>query len=212
MTRRYPATGSRFPPMRLRPTLVPALVLLLTLGACSHDGRTLRPAQPDQTQSIVDPTTTVATTVPKSLAVTVKWSTDGSTIDRQFTCDGGGQAPEVSWSGVPSTTAEVALAVVDDDANGYVHWVVGGLPAVGGSMQAGALPAGAVAGTNGTGTVGWTGPCPPPGSAHHYRLTLYALDEEIGLGGHDGGIASIDEFATHAVATAHTSATYTRAG
>ncbi len=196
----------------MRPRSVLSLLLsssALALSACSNDGRTLRPAAPDQTQSIVDPTTT-ASVVPEPLTVTVRWSSNGNEIDRGHTCDGENRAPEVSWSGIPSTTAEVALAVVDDDANGFVHWLVGGLPAVGGSMQAGALPAGAVQGPNGAGTTGWTGPCPPPGPSHRYRLTLYALDEEIGLAGHDTTAAVLAAFADHTIATAETTATYAR--
>ncbi|MCU1345419.1 MAG: hypothetical protein JWL70_1685 [Acidimicrobiia bacterium] len=210
--------------MRLRPVLVP-LSLAVALGGCSHDGRTLRPAQPDQTQSIVDPTTTVGNSTGTAatggqsghapvakLTVKVEWGSDGSTVAKQYTCDGGGTSPAVSWSGVPSTAAEIGLAMVDDDAKRFVHWVVGGLPAVDGSMPAGGLPQGAIAGVNGAGTTGWTGPCPPPGSPHHYRLTIYALDEEIGLGGHDGGTPTIDQFVAHALAQAESTATYGRAG
>ncbi|MEO7398733.1 MAG: YbhB/YbcL family Raf kinase inhibitor-like protein, partial [Ilumatobacteraceae bacterium] len=29
--------------------------------------------------------------------------------------------------------------------------------------------------------VGWRGPCPPAGTTHHYRFTLYALAEHIEL-------------------------------
>jgi Raf kinase inhibitor-like YbhB/YbcL family protein len=195
--------------MRSRLVLLP-LSLSLVLGACRHDGRTLKPARPDETQSIVDPTTTLKALPTAPFTVLVKWSSDGTTIDRGHTCDGENQAPQVAWTGVPSATAEVALAVVDEDANGYVHWVVGGLPAVDGSLQAGALPPNAVEGTNGSGSVGWTGPCPPPGTTHHYHLTLYALDQEIGLGGHDGGAATISAFADHAIARAEATATYSR--
>jgi len=31
-------------------------------------------------------------------------------------------------------------------------------------------------GVNDFGEVGYGGPCPPPGPAHHYVFTLYALD------------------------------------
>ncbi|PYN96437.1 MAG: YbhB/YbcL family Raf kinase inhibitor-like protein, partial [Candidatus Rokuibacteriota bacterium] len=29
--------------------------------------------------------------------------------------------------------------------------------------------------------LGWGGPCPPPGPAHRYVFTLYALDSEVTL-------------------------------
>lgn len=39
-----------------------------------------------------------------------------------------------------------------------------------------ALPAGATAWRNDYDAFGWDGPCPPPGPAHRYVFTLYALD------------------------------------
>jgi hypothetical protein len=40
-----------------------AIVFAIALTACSHDGRDLQPARPDQTQSILDPTTIPSTTI-----------------------------------------------------------------------------------------------------------------------------------------------------
>ena len=37
------------------------------------------------------------------------------------------------------------------------------------------LPSGAVQVHNDFGSLGYAGPCPPPGRPHHYRLLLYAL-------------------------------------
>ena len=47
--------------------LLPALfVPVLALAACQHDGRTLRPARPDQNVSISTTSSTVASTVVSS--------------------------------------------------------------------------------------------------------------------------------------------------
>ncbi len=52
-----------------------------------------------------------------------------------------------------------------------------GSSAASAALPTGALPDGAVNGANGTGRVGYTGPCPPAAdAAHHYVFTLYALD------------------------------------
>ncbi len=32
------------------------------------------------------------------------------------------------------------------------------------------------------GAIGYKGPCPPPGSPHHYHFRLYALDDELSAG------------------------------
>jgi Raf kinase inhibitor-like YbhB/YbcL family protein len=114
---------------------------------------------------------------------------DGETIPQSavfdaFGCTGGNQSPELSWSGAPAGTKSFALTIWDPDAPttvGFVHWIVFDIPADVTSLPAGAgTPGGAVAG----GTQGFTdfgfssygGPCPPPGPAHRYILTVYALD------------------------------------
>ena len=48
------------------------------------------------------------------------------------------------------------------------------------SIGEGDVPVGAIEGQNGFSTatvpsIGWSGPCPPAGTTHHYRFTLYAL-------------------------------------
>jgi Raf kinase inhibitor-like YbhB/YbcL family protein len=68
----------------------------------------------------------------------------------------------------------------DTDANGFVHWVVVGIPGDETALS-NPLPDGAVAGLNGKGTTGYTPPCPPSGT-HHYVITVYALSSSLGLG------------------------------
>jgi phosphatidylethanolamine-binding protein (PEBP) family uncharacterized protein len=38
-----------------------------------------------------------------------------------------------------------------------------------------------VLGRNSFGSLGYRGPCPPPGRAHHYVITVYALGQSSGL-------------------------------
>jgi Raf kinase inhibitor-like YbhB/YbcL family protein len=93
------------------------------------------------------------------------------TVPKQFTCDGGSHIPRIRWTAVAVT--EWALEMVDPDAPGgeFVHWVVYGIPA--GTTAVGPeLPAGALQGKNGRGQAGYTGPCPPPGPAHHYHFIV----------------------------------------
>jgi len=116
--------------------------------------------------------------------------TDGGTIANAqvfngFDCKGGNVSPALRWSGAPDGTRSFALMVHDPDAptgSGWWHWIVYNIPAGTTSLPAGAgdpakhlLPAGVVQGRTDYGTVGYGGPCPPPGKPHHYYFRLYAL-------------------------------------
>src|SRR5260370_18264504 len=103
-----------------------------------------------------------------------------SEIANIFGCNGGNQAPRLQWSGAPAGTKSYAVTMFDPDAptgSGFWHWLTWDIPASDTSLDATALPAGAVAGTNDAGLTGYLCPCPPPGDrTHRYQLTLYALD------------------------------------
>jgi len=113
---------------------------------------------------------------------------DGSHIPAKFTCSGAGLSPQLAWTAPPAATASLALIVTDPDAprGTWVHWVLYSLPAgtralPEGLPALGQLPDGALQGRNDFGKIGYGGPCPPPGSPHHYIFTLYALDAKLNL-------------------------------
>jgi putative phosphoribosyl transferase len=121
----------------------------------------------------------------KHLMLTPVDFANGQGLSPQFTCDGPGTSPGLSWSNVPPGTQSFALVVHDPDApsGDFAHWIVYDIPAnttgiPEGAASKGELPAGAVEGTNGRGSKGWTPPCPPSGT-HHYRFELYALDMRL---------------------------------
>jgi Raf kinase inhibitor-like YbhB/YbcL family protein len=108
---------------------------------------------------------------------------DGAAIPKAFAfnqngCGGENRTPRVRWDAVPPGTRTFSLTVVDHDAakpGGWTHWAVFRLPA--NTRALGDLPvSGAVILRNSFGTLGWGGPCPPPGSVHHYTFELRALD------------------------------------
>jgi Raf kinase inhibitor-like YbhB/YbcL family protein len=114
--------------------------------------------------------------------------TEGGTIAmaQVFTdCKGSNVSPALKWSGAPEGTKSFALLVHDPDAptgSGWWHWVVYNIPATTNSLPSGAgdpkrnlMPAGSTQGRTDYGTVGYGGPCPPPGKPHHYNFRLYAL-------------------------------------
>jgi Raf kinase inhibitor-like YbhB/YbcL family protein len=190
---------------------VTRLALLLAtvavaLTACSHDGRALRPAGPNQTASIITSTSSTAgaavntgsqsgtspgrsgVTGGSGMAIVTPWA-DGAAIEAQYTCRGADTSPAISWSGVPATAKELAIAFTDLDADDFVHWVIAGLPPAAVGLAANTVPQGAVLASNGFNEAAYSGPCPPDGR-HTYLMTLYALGQPSGLaGGVDGKTA-----------------------
>lgn len=98
-------------------------------------------------------------------------------------CQGGNTSPALSWNHPPAGTRSFAVLMFDPDApGGWWHWGVFDISAGVSSLPVGAgdparhlLPAGAVQVRNDFGSLGYAGPCPPPGPPHHYRMMLYAL-------------------------------------
>ena len=111
-------------------------------------------------------------------------------MSSRYACDNVVEpSPPLSWSGVPGTTQAFALVLEATDAPDEVvaHWILYNLPA-----HLRQLPenvarveqpeTGGLQGRNDFGRIGYNGPCPPPGMAHQYRLTLYSLDAPLDLG------------------------------
>ncbi|MFP3976169.1 MAG: YbhB/YbcL family Raf kinase inhibitor-like protein [Dehalococcoidia bacterium] len=109
---------------------------------------------------------------------------EGEGIPDMYTCNGQDISPPLTWKNVPIGTKALTLIVDDPDALGgaFTHWIVFNIPADSRELPA-AIPSqdrllgGALQGKNGFGKTGYGGPCPPPGPAHRYRFTLYALDK-----------------------------------
>lgn len=109
--------------------------------------------------------------------------TVGGEVPDRFTCLGEDLSPPLDWAGAPDGTRSLALTLRDPDAphGTFTHWLVYALPADSLGLSEGVtpnpqLPNGAYQGTNSFGKIGYGGPCPPPGPAHRYVFTLYALN------------------------------------
>ena len=142
---------------------------------------------------------------------------EGKSIPRKFTCDGADRSPPLHWEGAPEGTNALALVVDDPDApsGAWTHWLLYNMPpatrALGEGIPTSAtLGDGSRQGTNDFGKVGYSGPCPPPGSTHRYRFKLYALSSPIELepgAKRDAVLKAIDE---KRLAEAELTATYGR--
>ncbi len=205
-----------------RLALLAASVLLLL--ACASDGRTLRPPAPGATAppppSAASADTGLAaagtpgTPSVSGFTLTSTAFDPGQPIPIAYTCDAAGQAlsPPLAWGAVPAGTVELAITVVDPDANDFVHWVVAGIDPSVQAISAGDLPDGVVQGKNSGGSIGWTGPCPPKGPPHHYVFSLYALSAPSGLSDGVDGPTAIATLQNTDNAPATLTGTYQRAG
>jgi len=156
-------------------------------------------------------------TPPSRLILTSAAFAPGSPIPTDYTCDGNDRSPPLAWSDPPAGTAAFVLVVEDPDAPGglFTHWLLYDLPASARSLPAGVPPRptlenGARQGRNDFGTVGYRGPCPPPGRPHRYVFRLFALDQPTGLPAAAHRADVLRALAGHTLATGELYGTYGR--
>jgi len=165
-----------------------ALGVLLLTGGCGRQGQAEPATRP--AGGPVQPAPLGQGTEAKKVAWTLSSSAfkDGARIPRKYTCDGEDVSPALSWTAPAAKTAELALICDDPDAprGTFTHWVLYALPASAASLpenvaKTETLPklGGAKQGKNSAGRIGYMGPCPPSGPAHHYHFMLYALEEKV---------------------------------
>jgi Raf kinase inhibitor-like YbhB/YbcL family protein len=102
----------------------------------------------------------------------------GGAIPPRFTCQGQDVSPPLRWSDVPAAAQTVDIVMRDRDAPGgnFIHWRLEGIPRSIQKLLTGQVPFGTKVGGNDFGTLGYRGPCPPAGPAHHYVITVSALE------------------------------------
>jgi hypothetical protein len=164
---------------------------------------------------VVDPTAGPELQVPaEPFSLAAPW-VDGGDIDPRHTCDGMNVSPALSWGAVPEGTVEIAISLVDDSAvsegQPFVHWVIGGLDPTEIAVVEGDVPETAVQALNFFGDVGYGGPCPPVGDEPHlYRLTAYALNQQLELADGVPAAEFLDVIATLTVASTDVTGFYQR--
>jgi Raf kinase inhibitor-like YbhB/YbcL family protein len=139
----------------------------------------------------------------------------GQPIDERYTCDGDDISPPLSWKSPPADTVQLAFAMIDEstfvDGRPFVHWVLAGIDTSEISLLEDTVPPGAIQATNSFGTIGWSGPCPPEGEpAHTYRVTMYALNQQVELADGTPAEELLGFIEQVAIATADATVTFQR--
>ena len=104
---------------------------------------------------------------------------DGSTMSTEYTCDGSGVSPELSWSNPPQGTKEFALimSTLPGDGTTKWSWVIYGIPANTRELAKNTTGVGIFGvGSHGS-TTKYQPPCSKGPGAKIYTITLYALSE-----------------------------------
>ncbi|MCE1247257.1 MAG: YbhB/YbcL family Raf kinase inhibitor-like protein [Firmicutes bacterium] len=113
---------------------------------------------------------------------------EGETIPKKHSGQGADVSPSIVWDKIPPGTKSFALICDDPDApsGNWVHWVIFNIdPST--TTIAENVPKNlqvlnnALQGKNDFGQIGYNGPMPPPGKAHRYIFTVYALDTMLNL-------------------------------
>lgn len=177
----------------------------------THAASAPAPAPPPARQHVS--ATGVAKTAKASIVLTSRSFANRRPIPSTFTCDGFDGAPDLSWTGVPSDAA--ALAITMEDPNGpkgtFMHWSMFNIKPSITSLAAGKVPPGAVQGENDFHQVGYGGPCPSyTEGTHRYVFTVYALRAQISLPEGSSPQDVRDEIDNAALAKGRLTGTYRR--
>jgi Raf kinase inhibitor-like YbhB/YbcL family protein len=180
------------------------VILLLASSVCQLKAQQIMQNQRD-TRKIVP------------LNVTSTAFQNGGAIPKRFSCQGDNVSPPLAWSGATSSIRSFVLVCEDPDAprGTFVHWVMyniapnqftlaGNIPAID------PLPNGIRQGENGADKIGYTGPCPPAGKAHHYHFSVYGLDEKLSFSGEVNRDKVISAITGHIIAQGELIGTYMR--
>ena len=117
----------------------------------------------------------------------IKVGFDKGDFPKKHTCDGEDISPRIDIDRIHSPF----LAIILDDWIGpderFTHWLMWdigarsfipeNIPRIAELSE----PFPALQGTNNFGTIGYRGPCPPPGQTHTYYFNVYGLDAKLGI-------------------------------
>lgn len=222
----------------VKKTIITAVALLALTACDTGDGTTLKQPTSPTTLAPIDTTPLASVAIepiepaepivagsdqipaPAALPSGVfqlfaPWAEAGP-IDSRYSCDGSNVSPSFSWADVPEGTAELAVAFVDEtnlsNEQPFIHWVMTGIdPSTERtSVAEGQVPDGAAQALNFFGDIAFAGPCPNPGETNNFRLTLFALNQQLEVADGTPATELLNLINTVSLATTSVTGTHTR--
>ena len=205
----------------VRRGLVAAAAAAVFLAACNDDGREMRPPVLPPPPTTTTPPATVppgeatleavsTTTLAPSFQLVTAW-TNGSPIPARYTCDDADVAPALSWTTAPVDAVEIAVTMVDLDAD-FIHWVMFAISPTRTALGEDEVPPGAIEWTNDFGDTGYGGPCPPGDDSHTYLFTVHALNQQVEVADDASATEVVDLLNQTSILESSVSGTYARSG
>ncbi|PCJ20617.1 MAG: hypothetical protein COB02_03590 [Candidatus Cloacimonadota bacterium] len=108
-----------------------------------------------------------------------------------YTCSN--LSPPLTFEGVPPNTLSLVLVVKNTSTNNSI-WNVYNISKLSTGTSAGVIPGFGIQGRNGSGSIGYEGPCPSQGTTQFVDFKLYALNISLGLstGAADNFLDTVD--------------------
>lgn len=126
-----------------------------------------------------------AATTPSDAAALMLTSSafaDRGMLPVDYTCDGAGRSPPLTWSGAPGNTVELALLMTTNAKDGLKwNWVLWGIPANISALPDNAMGIGTAGLTSDGPKLAYSPPCSKGPGLMSYTLTLYALSGKPAL-------------------------------
>jgi phosphatidylethanolamine-binding protein (PEBP) family uncharacterized protein len=116
-----------------------------------------------------------------AVSVSVPVLLPGNLIPKLYTCDGNDLSLPVRWRGIPRSTAEIAVFIVNfQPVHGklFFDWAVGGIKPTLHGLTAGTLPRDAVVGRNSFGKSDYS-ICPPSGKRSVFAVKVLPLPHAL---------------------------------
>ena len=202
--------------------LFPLLIIFFAFIQCtqstssSSSNKNLLTAAALYTYSTSSSTTNKCTSSSTSTTLTVSSTigVSGSTMSSNYACTlygGLGYSPDLSWSGCPSTTKELALIMTTIALDGTKYnWILYSIPTTVSSLATNTSGVGTAGlGSDGP-TYGYQAPCSSGLGTKDYLFTMYALSATPTLSGVVTGAVLTSAISSTTLATGSISLSYTR--